>query len=388
MVNKFKRLAIITDCVHMHGIDGTVVTENHVFCRQMQELAKYFVETIVCCPFAVTAESRSVSAYSLGSMHFIPLPNVGGQGIREKIKVIITIPRWISAFHKAGAAADIVYIRMPNNLSIPGFFYFFFSGIKKFATYTGTWKKYEHEPVTYRFQKWVLKHLFKGPVWVYANNEQLSRHFFSNYSPSYSLAEWNEESGQVYDRIRRYQRNFPIKPVFITVGSLVPYKNQQYILEVCCQLKKRGFSFYWYIVGDGPLMESYQRFVRSNELSEYVCITGQKSQAELRALYRKSDFLVQPSKVEGYGKAPIEALFHGVIPVLSKVPMAEEMTGHGRRGYLFSTTDLNDLECLIYKIVTEKEALASLIENGRKYAKEHTIEGWARFYIDTLNNFY
>ena len=51
MSKKYKRLAIISDCVHMQNADGTIVTENHVYCRQMQALASYFEQTLIVCPF-------------------------------------------------------------------------------------------------------------------------------------------------------------------------------------------------------------------------------------------------------------------------------------------------------------------------------------------------
>ena len=46
------KLGIITDCVHFYNSNGEVSTENHIFLRQMEALASYFTETLVCCPFS------------------------------------------------------------------------------------------------------------------------------------------------------------------------------------------------------------------------------------------------------------------------------------------------------------------------------------------------
>jgi len=368
--------------------NGNIATENHIFRRQMEALASYFEHTILCCPFVNQKAGSVTSTYTLNKIEFIQLPNVGGSSLKHKLQIIKVIPVWIKAFQKAIKHADIVYLRMPNNLNIPGFFYFYIKRAKTFATYTGTWKNYKGEPFTYRFQKWILKNLFKGPVWVYTPEKCIQKNFFKNYSPSYSLREWDEETEQVNNRIINY-KSYPIsKPVFITVGSLVPYKNQQYILELCKQLREKNFSFHWYIVGDGLLRSEYEKFIEDNNLNCCISITGKKTYKELRELYRGSNFLVQPTLVEGFGKAPVEAMFHGVIPVLSKVPMADEMTGNGRRGYVFSVNDIKSLESLIYKIMGEENKFFSMIENGREYAKEQTLENWAKDYVQTINNFF
>ncbi len=368
--------------------NGNIATENHIFRRQMEALASYFEHTILCCPFVNQKAGSVTSTYTLNKIEFIQLPNVGGSSLKHKLQIIKSIHVWIKAFRKAIKHADVIYLRMPNNLNIPGFFYFYIKRAKTFATYTGTWKNYKGEPFTYRFQKWILKNLFKGPVWVYTPEKCIQKNFFKNYSPSYSLREWDEETEQVNNRIINY-KSYPIsKPVFITVGSLVPYKNQQYILELCKQLYVKTFSFHWYIVGDGLLRSEYEKFIEDNNLNCCISITGKKTYKELRELYRGSNFLVQPTLVEGFGKAPVEAMFHGVIPVLSKVPMADEMTGNGRRGYVFSVNDIKSLESLIYKIMGEENKFFSMIENGREYAKEQTLENWAKDYVQTINNFF
>jgi len=388
MQNKFKRLAIISDCVHMRDEQGNVATENHIFCRQMQALASSFEHTIICCPFIKKSLERAITVYAKNGIEFVQLPNVGGNSLQHKLQIIKTIPAWIKAFRKVSKKTDLIYLRMPNNLNIPGFFYFYLKRAKTFATYTGTWNNYKGEPVTYRFQKWILKNLFKGPVWIYTTDTILQKNFLKNYSPSYSLNEWNEETEQVCNRIEKCKLQKVKKPVFITVGSLVSYKNQQYVLEVCKKLREKNLCFHWYIAGEGPLKNQYIQFVKNNHLEDCVTITGQKNYQELRLLYRMSHFLVQPTLIEGFGKTPIEAMFHGVIPVLNKVAMAEEMTANGKRGYIFSADNPDNLEKLIYKIMSEQNHFADMVDCGRTYAQDQTLESWVKYYVETINDFF
>ena len=376
MGNKFKRLAIISDCVHYFDEVGNVVTENHIFCRQMQALASAFEQTTLYCPFDQFSKEKVTSTYKSNNLQFMPLPNAGGDSLKHKIKILRTIPVWLRAFKKVYKESDIVYQRFPNNLNIPGFFYFWLKSAKVFASYTGTWDNYEGEPMTYRFQKWALKKLFRGPVMAYTHQSQINDHIFKSFSPSYTEAEWDEEIQQVEMRIERLRSCKSFTPVFITVGALVPGKNQQYILDEFKKLYQEGFQFKLYVVGDGPLKKSYEKFVEENRMQPVVCVTGKKNTGELRALYRKADFVIQATRVEGFGKVPIEGFFHGVIPILNNLNLASEMTGNAERGFLFSANKRDSLTEVIKEALNKKEVFPMLIKNGREYAQKQTLEKW------------
>lgn len=386
MKKKYKQLAIISDCIHVRNADGSVSTENHIYCRQMQALAIHFEKTLIVCPFVAKSINSVTTTYEEPSIHFLPLPNAGGNSWRDKLQLIRMIPVWLKAFATAYKEADIFYLRMPNNLSIPGFFYFKLKHARAFASYTGTWNNYTGEPFTYRLQKWILRYLFNGPVWVYSNKPGNKTNLFSSISPSFSEAEWNYETIQVEEKKLMFVNKQVVRPVFITVGALVPNKNQQYVLDVCKHLREMNISFYWYIVGDGFLRSHYEQFVTENQLGDYVCIAGKKTYEALQVIYRKSNFIVQSSLVEGFGKAPIEAMCHGVIPLLSKTAMSEEMTANGLRGYTFDVADPYSLIHLITGLLDEQTKLSSLIDNGRRYVKEQTLELWAANLADKVDN--
>lgn len=372
----------------MFNNNGEAVTEVHIFCRQMQALASMFQQTAICCPFVPYSSDKVTTAYTSSGITFVPLKNAGGNTLKDKLKLITNIPGWLKGFSKASKNADIVYLRCPNNLNVIGFFYFWFKRSKVFATYTGTWQNYPGEPLTYRFQKWLLKHFFKGPVWIYIQDEQRGKNLFKGISPSYTLQEWNEETGQVKERIQNIKTNGIPKPVFITVGGLNSNKNQQYILDACKILRDEGFAFHLYVVGDGELKNSYQQFVNNNNLQDHVDICGKKNYTQLRQLYRQSHFLIQATLVEGFGKVPIEGFFHGVVPLLNRVALADEMTANGERGFVFSATDANNLVALVKRVTAMNAELEKIILNGRTYAMTHTLENWALNYVEKINEYY
>lgn len=381
---KDKTLAIITDCVHTLDETGNYATSNHIFLAQMEAIAAHFKNTVICCPF-VNYSGEVISIYTNVSIEFIQLKMVGGNQLKDKIKLLMQIPVWIKCFNKL-KNADFVYQRFPANLNIPGFFYFKIKKFNCFASYTGTWKNYKKEPFTYRFQKWLLKNYFNGPVFIYASRQKKAN-LIPTFSPSYHQNVWNKMESHVEDKIKNCSSILKT-PVFVTVGNFNSLKNQQYILETFKNLHQKKFSFKLIMVGDGILKKSYQSFIIENRLEDCIFITGNKTAEALQDIYCNSDFIVQASLVEGFGKVPVEGFYFGLIPILNDVGLSAEITGFGDRGFLFDARKKEGLEILIEKLKEKKDRFPSMILNGRKYAKNITLQNWADAMTKELKSFY
>ncbi len=383
-------LGLISDCVHTKTPEGKIASENHIYIRQMQALNQYFEGMVICCPFVEYNPSKVVSVYESPSISFMPLPNVGGDTINDKFKLLAAIPVWFRSFYQLNKQVDIVYQRFPNNLNIPGFLFFYIIRKKVFATYTGTWPEEANQPITYRLQKWLLKNLFRGPVWVYANGENLGRNIFAGFSPSYTWREWDEETEQVAQRIERLQQQGISMLKMVSVGTLNANKNQMYILNTCLLLRQTGIPFQLSLVGEGPLKESYRQFVKENHLENQVTVVGGLNYQQLRVLYRKHDFVVQAAISEGFGKVPIEGFFHGLIPVLNQSALAPYMVDNGKRGFLFDATDSGSLFQSLKHIYSTSPAqlLQDMISGGRIFAQTQTLENWAEGYYKKITEYF
>ncbi len=383
-------LGIISDCIHTKNQQGFAASKVHIFVRQMEALSVHFDKVIICCPF-VLYQGEAITAYTNTNISFIELPNVGGSGFKAKWKLLTIIPTWLKAFSQLNKTTDIVYQRFPNNLNIPGFFYFWLKKKKVFATYTGTWEKNNTEPFTYTFQKWLLKKLFRGPVFVYALQENLTGKMYSSISPSYSIAEWDEETEQVKKRVEDCKANAQPQLKLISVGTLIWYKNQQYILNTCVQLKNANIPFQLTLAGEGELRSVYEIFIKQNDLNDHVILTGNINFGELRKYYRQNSFVVQAPLSEGFGKVPIEGFFHGLIPILNNLTLASYMTGsNNERGFLFDVNDEFSLFNLLSNVYNNmyKQQLPAMIENGRTFAQTQTLEHWSNQIATTINTYF
>ncbi|MFZ1799380.1 MAG: glycosyltransferase [Chitinophagaceae bacterium] len=387
MMKAFKKLAIISDCVHFISPNGIAATENHIFLRQMEVLAKHFSHTIICCPFVEFSDNKIYTEYT-GAIEFYATPNVGGNKVSDKLTILKTIPAWLKVFKKIKRQADCFYLRFPDNLNIPGFFYFNFTKKILFASYAGTWKNYPGEPSTYRFQKYLLKHFFKGPVFAYLEKDEPKYHLYKTFSPSYFQETWEEESENVALKINGLHEGKKDIPVFISVGAFNAQKNQQFILEALKILHEKDIDFKCYLVGDGPLKQQYAAFIAGNSLTGKIFLMGKLKANDLRMLYRKSDFLIQASLIEGYGKVPVEGYFHGVIPFLHKTQMTNVILDNGKCGFAFEANDPVIFAQFLMETIQQKSLLAEKIIAGRNFSKGLTLEKWSARIVETVQNFY
>ena len=84
----------------------------------------------------------------------------------------------------------------------------------------------------------------------------------------------------------------------VTVGRLSEEKGQDIIPEVAAQLKKDGFNFRWYLVGDGKLRPTIEQKSEEYAVKENIVFLG--TQANPYQFLKDADLYVQTSKHEGF----------------------------------------------------------------------------------------
>jgi glycosyltransferase involved in cell wall biosynthesis len=379
-------LGIISDCIHIKNGDGVIGSKVHVLVKQIDYLSTYFERVYICAPVINSTENHAaISVYANKDIVFIPIPRAGGNSILSKMKLAFVLPIWVYQIIRVCSKSDLVYLRAPNNISIPGFVVSSLFRKKKFATFTGTWCGYKSEPFTYALQRKYLAKCFKGPVFVYGSLPLDRNNIHNTISPSYSMDDWNMETVQVEDRLKALadQKVFARKINLITVGSLTDNKNQIFILEAMVKLKMLNVNFILWVAGEGENLKQYDNFVSENNLQEDVLFLGNIKQEQLREYYRKADLIIQAPIHEGFGKVPIEGFFHGVVPLLSDVNLSKNIVGDKERGRVFNSLD--ELIGHINSLMHNHSEMVELIKNGREYARENTLEAWVKEILYQIN---
>ena len=111
-------------------------------------------------------------------------------------------------------------------------------------------------------------------------------------------------------------------PVLLTVSRLTPPKNHAAVIRAAARLDPIPAVR---IIGDGPEREALGRL--ATELGVPCSVEGWRSDAEVLAAYRSADVVVCPSRFEGFGLTPMEAIACGVPVVASDILPHREFLG-------------------------------------------------------------
>ncbi|WP_246153745.1 glycosyltransferase family 4 protein [Terriglobus albidus] len=117
----------------------------------------------------------------------------------------------------------------------------------------------------------------------------------------------------------------PREPYLLTVGSTWPHKNVEELLRM---------SRYWaskyrlrIVGGRGQYMEILRELTNSLGLQSRVDLLSDVPKEDLASLFGGCTALVYPSKMEGFGLPPFEAMAFGKPVILSDIPVFRELHG-------------------------------------------------------------
>lgn len=144
-------------------------------------------------------------------------------------------------------------------------------------------------------------------------------------------------------------------PVFLYVGSLIPRKGWQYLIEAVQLLESQGMEgFTVLFVGGGEQEEDLRRVVRAQGLERIVQQVGDVAYPDLAHYYRMADVFVSPTRADTWGVAVLEAMAFGKAILCSRYAGAREMITSGENGFIFDPFDEHQLADYMARFIREK----------------------------------
>lgn len=128
---------------------------------------------------------------------------------------------------------------------------------------------------------------------------------------------------------RPFENGEPVREDFILfVGNIKKHKGLSTLLDAFFSARSQGFTSNLVIVGNADNFrtgdeESVSRIASAPEGS--ISFTGKINDEQLKELYAKARFLVQPSLYEGFGMPPLEAMTVGTPALISDIPVFKEI---------------------------------------------------------------
>lgn len=175
----------------------------------------------------------------------------------------------------------------------------------------------------------------------------------------------------VTDVISRLQID---KPYVLTVGTLQPRKNIEAALHAFELLAAEGAPQDLVVVGArGWFDQELMSRLNDSSLAERVHVTGRVEDDELVDLYRGADCFVFPSRYEGFGFPPLEAMACGTPVVSSDRTSLKEVVGDG--GLLVDPDAPGAIVDALRKVLESDDLRAQLRAAGIAHAATYR---WAR----------
>jgi len=152
-----------------------------------------------------------------------------------------------------------------------------------------------------------------------------------------------------YNREKRIDTSVSDLFSILSIGSLQPYKGQEYLIQACALLKNESIPFECKIVGSGKLESRLYELIEEYDLANEVVLLGSKTQSEVAELLLQTDCYVQPSiidrtgKMEGIPLSLMEALASELPVVASDISGISELVSDGETGYNVSEKSPEEL---------------------------------------------
>jgi glycosyltransferase involved in cell wall biosynthesis len=143
------------------------------------------------------------------------------------------------------------------------------------------------------------------------------------------------------DIINNSVKNFPVELLettfnFIAVGSLLPVKGYDLLIEACSILKDKIEDFKVFILGEGYLKEDLQKQIDKHDLNNHVKLQGFESNPY--SWMKQADALLMTSKAEGLPTVLCESLILGTPSIVPNVPGCREVIDYGKYGLMYERT--------------------------------------------------
>jgi glycosyltransferase involved in cell wall biosynthesis len=159
---------------------------------------------------------------------------------------------------------------------------------------------------------------------------------------------------------------------FLFVGKGFRKKGLDVLLRACLLLKKRGFNFRLLVAGLTAKALDKMR-LKVMGLSDMVEYLGFRK--DMKVVYELAQVIVLPSRVEPFGMAPVQGMFHGLVPIVSRVSGVSEVLIDGVDSLILKDhLSATELGSLMIRLMENPEQLRSMSEKARQTAAALTWE--------------
>ena len=339
------------------------------YTREINLWGKYVDELTVVAPLSKKNVSAIDLPYNHSNTRLKQIPSISLTSFSQIIKSIVFAPVIFFKITNEMSKADHIHLRCPGNIGLIGCIaQIFFCKKIKTAKYAGNWDPQAKQPISYRLQKWMLRNtsLTKNMrVLEYGQWNEQTKNIKSFFTATYPKSKVRQAKSS----------EFGLNYKFLFVGSLSPGKRPLYAVQVIEALYKKGVSCSLELYGDGVQRGLLENYIELHNLSKIIKLHGNQSAEKVENAYLKSQFLILPSKSEGWPKVVAEAMFWGCIPIATKISCVPWMLGNGQRGLLIEMDLDRDVNKVLY-LLSQQEKIRDITNNAQNWSQKYTLDSF------------
>jgi len=138
-----------------------------------------------------------------------------------------------------------------------------------------------------------------------------------------------------------------------------PQKRVYLFPKILADLKQAGIPFQWRIVGEGNQRGELERQMVSENPRQQVTFSGSVPNAQVAAILDQHDIFLLASDAEGLPISLLEAMAHGVVPVVSDLASGIREVVDASNGMLVPVQDLSGYARAIVHLHEHRDELAA-----------------------------
>ncbi|NBU81996.1 MAG: glycosyltransferase family 1 protein [Flavobacteriaceae bacterium] len=337
------------------------------YLREMNIWSKYVDKIILVAPLDLKNLTEIDIFYSNDSIDFRNIPSYNFLSFVAAFKSLLKLPTITFEIYKAMQNADHIHLRCPGNIGLLGcLVQVLFPSKPKTAKYAGNWDLSSKQPLSYRFQKWILSNTFltkNMQVLVYGEWKNSSK----NIRPFFTASYFEKE------KIVVKPRKLEGKISFIFVGTLSNGKQPLYAIRLIEQLHKNANNVQLTLYGEGKERAMIESYISENNLNNIVFLKGNQNQETIKNAYCENHFVILPSLSEGWPKVVSEGMFWGCLPIANKVSCVPNMLENGKRGILLDLKLNQDVQN-IEQILKDSPLYQDKVNRAVQWSRQFTMD--------------
>lgn len=158
--------------------------------------------------------------------------------------------------------------------------------------------------------------------------------------------------------------------LLLSVGELMPRKNQQVIIKALGKIKDK--NIHYILCGKGEKLKELALLAKKYQLEKQVHFLGYRK--DVADIYGQADLLALPSRREGLGLAGLEGMYCGLPLVTSNINGIRDYMEDGKTGFMYKPDDVDGFARGISKMKRSPEMRKRCGDHNRKVVAPFCIE--------------